>query len=78
MNCQACNRECESELKVDKDQIYKCCLNCIFNINNLNLNPTQFFNLLKNGHDKNEFYLHDDFYDWDTGEALQPRNEVIL
>lgn len=75
MNCE-CN--CGSEVMViHKDlpegYIYKLCRNCEVGFVNHSLTPKQFFSLIKNGHKVTEFMLHDDFYDDETGEALQPR-----
>ena len=73
MKCEACGEKCHSKLIVSKDEIYILDLNCLTDLINLNLSPEHFFNLLENGHTINEFYLHEDFYDSNTGEALQPK-----
>jgi hypothetical protein len=73
--CEAC-REFPATLTIKdsrSDLIYKVCHNCIISLVNVSLTPEQFFNLINAGHSKHEFWLHDDFYDWDSGEALQPR-----
>ena len=38
------------------------------------LTPEEFFTLDKNHHDR--CLIHDDFYDYETGEALQPMSEM--
>jgi len=65
-----CGNEGNLTLQDSSNVIYKICHNCIFELINLNLSKEHFFNLLKNGHKDNEFYLHDDFYD-KNGKALQ-------
>lgn len=78
--CEACEERRQSVELIDKgfespDVSYKICNNCLFNLVNTRLSPKQFKNLLKNGHDVNEFYLHSDFYEED-GTATQPKFEV--
>ncbi len=58
-------------LKANNEK-YELCLNCLTPFVRCALKPEQFFNLLKNGHTVKEFFLHGDFYDEETGEALQP------
>lgn len=54
---------------------YRLCLPCCERLKNLSLRPLEFFNLTAiHGH---SHYLHDDFYDYDTGEAMQPEIDVI-
>ena len=71
--CQACeNGQYQAELiLVGENSPYKLCMNCLHDLNELNLSPEQFKNLLANGHSNTEFLLHNDFYDED-GDALQP------
>lgn len=38
------------------------------------LTPEEFFALDKNHHDR--YLIHDDFYDYETGEALQPMSDI--
>lgn len=38
------------------------------------LTPEEFFTLDKDHHDR--YLIHDDFYDYKTGEAMQPMNEM--
>ena len=52
---------------------YLLCRNCEVDFVNCALSKEQFFNMLGNGHTTKEFMLHGDFYDEDSGEALQPR-----
>ena len=52
---------------------YKLCANCMTNLVMLSLAPHEFLNLIKNDPDRKwEFWLHDDFYDPNTGHAYQP------
>lgn len=72
-SCEECNAQCELKIKGSHlESTYKLCLNCLGELINLNLTKKQFKNLLKNGHNENEFYLHEDFYDC-FGNALQPK-----
>jgi len=57
----------------DEDYRYYLCRNCEGPFVNCDLSKEQFFSMLKNGHTTAEFMLHEDFYDEETGEALQPR-----
>jgi hypothetical protein len=70
--CEACDREVQGIL-VDQgeDKPYHLCNNCMFALINTCLSKEQFKKLIVCGHQDNEFYLHDDFYDED-GNALQP------
>lgn len=77
MKCESCNiREIEVEELADEGQNpYRLCLPCHDRLLNKALRPLEFFNLTSiHGHG---YYLHDDFYDYDTGEATQPDIEVI-
>jgi len=77
MKCESCNiREIEVEELADEGQNpYRLCLPCHDRLLNKALRPLEFFNLTAiHGHN---YYLHDDFYDYDTGEATQPDIEVI-
>ena len=78
MKIKKCECGCGNDAQVihielPQGHTYKLCKNCEIRFVNYFLSPEQFFTLLKNGHDVNEFMLHDDFYDEDTGKALQPR-----
>jgi hypothetical protein len=77
MKCESCNiREIEVEELADEGQNpYRLCLACHDRLLNKALRPLEFFNLASiHGHG---YYLHDDFYDYDTGEATQSDIEVI-
>jgi hypothetical protein len=77
MKCESCNiREIEVEELADEGQNpYRLCLPCHHRLLNKALRPLEFFNLTAiHGHN---YYLHDDFYDYDTGEATQSDIEVI-
>lgn len=53
---------------------YRLCIECCDRLKNMALRPLEFFNLAAiHGH---SHYLHDDFYDFDTGEATQPYVDV--
>ena len=54
---------------------YRLCLPCCERLKNLSLRPLEFFNLAAI-HGLSH-YLHDDFYDYETGEAMQPETKVI-
>lgn len=77
MKCESCNiREIEVEELADEGQDpFSLCIPCRDRLVNRALRPLEFFNLTAiHGH---SYYLHDDFYDYDTGEATQPEIEVI-
>ena len=77
MKCESCNiREIEVEELADEGQNpFSLCIPCRDRLVNRALRPLEFFNLTAiHGH---SYYLHDDFYDYDTGEATQPETEVI-
>lgn len=72
--CESCNGLKMVVLKdLLNDRIYHLCMNCLFKLVNTSLNKEEFNNLIKNGHDNKEFFLHGDFYD--DGEALQRKKE---
>ena len=77
MKCESCNiREIEVEELADKGQKpFRLCLPCHDRLLNKALRPLEFFNLTAI-HGQG-YYLHDDFYDYDTGEATQSDIEVI-
>lgn len=55
-------------------EIYRICKECYQRLINYALRPREFFNLASiHGH---SYYLNDDFYDSETGEATQPETEV--
>ena len=56
---------------------YVVCANCHIGLVALSLAPWQFLRAKQIGGDVNRYYLHDDFYDRDTGEALQPKMEGL-
>jgi len=77
MKCESCNiREIEVEELADEGQNpYRLCLPCHDRLLNKALRPLEFFNLTSTrGHG---YYLLDDFYDYNTGEATQADIEVI-
>jgi hypothetical protein len=77
MKCESCTiREIEVEELADEGQNpFRLCLPCHDRLLNKALRPLEFFNLTAiHGHG---YYLHDDFYDYDTGEATQSDIEVI-
>jgi len=53
---------------------YRLCKTCSNRLQNFALRPLEYFNLASiHG---NSYHLHDDFYDYETGEAHQPKIEV--
>lgn len=77
MKCESCNiRGIEVEELADEGQNpFRLCIQCRERLVNRALRPLEFFNLTSiHGY---SYYLHDDFYDHETGEATQPETEVI-
>lgn len=77
MKCESCNiNDFEVEQLANEGQKpYRLCRPCLDRLVNKALRPLEFFNLTAiHGH---SFYLHDDFYDYETGEATQPDVEVL-
>ena len=77
MKCESCNiNNFEVEELVDDGQKpYRLCSLCLDRLLNKALRPLEFFNLTAiHGHGS---YLHDDFYNYETGEATQPDIEVL-
>ena len=73
-----CECGCGSEAQVMHVDLYNghtyfLCSNCEIPFVMNSLSKKQFKALIKNGHTTKEFALHEDFYDEETGEALQPR-----
>ena len=87
MNCESCKIESVLEtIPVNKglengiwdepnnDTNYRLCKSCSHRLQNFDLRPLEYFNLTSiHGH---RFHLHDDFYDYETGEAYQPQIQV--
>lgn len=75
MKCESCNIR-EVEERADEGQNpFRLCKPCHERLLNLALRPLEFFNLTAiHGHC---YFLNDDFYDYDTGEAMQSDIEVI-
>lgn len=72
--CEACEiNMAKAKLVICSKIKYYLCLNCLLNFVTVSLSKDNFKNLIKNGHSVDEFYLHDDFYDAETGEALQSK-----
>ena len=71
--CECCGEYPHQYTLSDNDYKYQVCANCLLALVNTALSPAQFFSLIRNGHTTKEFLLHGDFYDDETGEALQPR-----
>ena len=77
MKCESCTIiDFEVEQIAEEGQKpYRLCKPCFDRLLNKALRPLEFFNLAAiHGH---SFYLHDDFYDYETGEATQPDVEVL-
>jgi len=62
---------------VTKGDVYAACPNCLLSLVTCSLAPWQFKRARDAGGDVNRFYLHGDFYDRDTGQALQPKLEEL-
>jgi len=77
MNCESCNlKKYEiTESSEEGRKPYYLCMDCQYRLINRALRPLEFFNLVSiHG---NGYYLHDDFYDYEIGEATQPEIEVL-
>jgi hypothetical protein len=77
MKCESCNiNQIEVEELYDEGQKPYClCKLCQSRLINKALRPLELFNLVAiHGHG---YYLHDDFYDYQTGLATQPDIEVL-
>ena len=77
--CQGCiGRNAYFILDCGVGLAYRLCGKCLLDLINLRLTPKRYFNLVKDRNklphtgDGKEFYLNGDFYDPDTGKALQP------
>lgn len=79
--CEACGAAHQWTIidayKDRKTKSYKICSNCHLALVTCCLSKKQFFNLIKAGHNTNEFYLHEDFYD-EKGNALQPHKMMLM
>jgi hypothetical protein len=77
MKCESCKlSEVEIEEIVKESQIpFRFCFACRDRFYNVALRPLEFFNL--SAVHGPGYYLHDDFYDCNTGEAIEPDMEVI-
>lgn len=76
--CECCQKNEVQVLELSTAQGYyfKLCNICFERLSNKALRPSEFFNLATI-HSIDNSYLHDDFYDWETGKALQPSEKVI-
>jgi hypothetical protein len=77
MKCESCNiREIEVEELADEGQNpFSLCIPCRDRLVHRALRPLEFFNLTAiHGH---RYYLHDVFYDYDTGKATQPETKIV-
>lgn len=87
MKCESCKIR-EAQIEMPKNEgleygiwdayevgsSYQLCMECCERLKNYALRPLEVFNLVAiHGH---VFYLHDDFYDYETGEAFQPHIEI--
>lgn len=77
MKCESCNIsniEVE-ELSDEGLKPYRLCRQCQHRLIHRALRPMELFNLVSiHGH---SYLLHDDFYDYETGEATQPEIDVL-
>lgn len=74
--CESCRTKLVEALEQPDEglQPYRLCSQCHDRLINYALRPLEFFNLAAiHGHG---YYLHDDFYDYGTGEATQPEIDV--
>jgi len=62
---------------VTRGDVYVSCPNCLFRLVNCSLAPWQFKRARDAGGDTSRFYLHEDFYGRETGEALQPKLDMF-
>jgi hypothetical protein len=75
MKCESCNIIEIEELTDEGQNSFRLCVPCRERLLNKALRPLEFFNLTAiHGHN---YYLRDDFYDYDTGKATQPDIEVV-
>jgi len=56
-------------------EVYVACPNCLVRLVTHSLTPQQYLRAKQAGRDMDRYYLHSDFYDQDTGTALQPMLE---
>ena len=74
MKCECC-KKAEHQWQItdtlDNSVSYFVCSCCLPDLVTYNLKKKQIRNLIKSGHTRDEFLLHEDFYD-DDGNALQP------
>lgn len=75
MLCECCTlHPATDEIPSDDGTSFSLCNNCSNRLTTFSLRPLEFFTLfLSHGP---THYLHDDFYDEDTGEALQPEYDI--
>lgn len=76
MKCECCKlRPFEiEELEHESRSPYRLCIPCHERLIKKALRPLEYFNLTAtHGY---SYYLHDDFYDYQTGEALNPEMEM--
>ena len=76
-NCECCglNKVHISEPSSEPGYFFKLCNSCFSSLTNHALRPREFFNLATI-HSIDNPYLDDDFYDWETGKALQPSKKI--
>jgi hypothetical protein len=77
MQCESCTtKPVEVYEPIDNEHNpFRLCVPCRNRLLSYSLRPLEYFNLTAiHGH---TYYLHDDFYDDETGEAMQPEVEVV-
>lgn len=77
MTCESCKiNKAETSVVYDEQFApYYLCFPCQVRLEKKALRPLEYFNLAAiHG---NEYYLHDDFYEDSTGQATQPKIEII-
>lgn len=73
--CESCKENAVIEIRdIDLSDTYRLCDECRQRLNNRTLRPLEFFNLVAIHGETKE--LHDDLYDYESGEALQPDCDV--
>lgn len=79
--CEFCGNDfaytIDGGLHREHRELYRACPNCHIGLVMVSLAPWQFLRAKGLGGEVERFYLHSDFYDYETGEALQPKAEGL-
>jgi hypothetical protein len=73
--CESCEKAPVETKGTDLSDTYKLCNECRQRLNDRALRPLEFFNLVAIHGETDD--LHEDLYDYETGEALQSNAEVL-